>query len=256
MVSNSLFTLFLVTLFVVARVWFLPRWKPRHPALRAAKASLPETLESCALVLMLMVFLIQPFIAQAYVIPTDSMENTLPVGTRVLASPLAPRVAPVHAGDVLVFHPSLLARSLSSEQNDDVWIKRCIGAPGEQIEFKKNVLYRNGIQVAEPYAIWKSPGLASLVYDLKIVGGAVYSRAYDSFGRAGLWTQAEVVAPDQNAISRAPSGVVPPDKFLMLGDHRNDSLDGHVWGFLPHDAVVGRAFASFWPPQNAGPINR
>ncbi len=184
------------------------------------------------------------------------MENTLPVGTRILASPLAPRLAPVHAGDVLVFRPPLLALSLSSGQSDEVWIKRCIGTPGDVVEIKKNVLWRNGQMVAEPYAIWKSPGLAPLIYDLKIVGGAVYSRFYEAPGLAGLWTQAGVVVPDQNAILRAPSGAVPLDRFLMLGDHRNDSLDGHVWGFLRRDAVVGRAFASFWPIKNAGAINR
>lgn len=245
-----LLSLSLLRYFLTFRVH--PSSFQKREQLKSAK----ETLDSLSSTLFVLFFVIQPLIAQAYVIPTASMEQTLPVGTRILVSPLAPRVTPVYAGDVLVFRPPHLALAISGDPNDEVWIKRCIGAPSQSVEIKQNVLWRDGIQVAEPYAIWKSPGLAPLTYDLKIVGGAVYSRAYDDLGRAGLWTQAEVVAPDQNAISRAPSGAVPPDKFLMLGDHRNDSLDGHIWGFLARDAVVGRAFALFWPPRKVGPINR
>jgi signal peptidase I len=234
----------------------LARVHPSSPARREQLQSARDTLDSLSLTLFTLFFVIQPFVAQAYVIPTGSMERTLPVGTRILASPLAPRLVPVHAGDVLVFRPPHLAIAISGGPDDEVWIKRCIGAPGQRIEIKKNVLWRDGKMVAEPYAIWKSPGLAPLVYDLKIIGGAVYSRSYDNFGRADLWSQAGVVVPDQNEISRLPSGVVPPDQFLMLGDHRNDSLDGHVWGFLARPRIVGRAFVSFWPPRQIGPINR
>ncbi len=256
MLSSSIPVLMMVAVLELARLWFLPRWTPRHRVLRLTAPWLPETMKSTTLVIMVMAFLIQPFIARAYVIPTASMENTLPVGTRILASPLAPRVVSIHANDVLVFHPPHLALEMSGGQDDEVWIKRCIGTPGQRIEIKKNVLWRDGKIVAEPHVIWKNPGFAPLVYDLKIVDEAVYSRSYSALGRAGFWKQAEVVAPDQNAISRAPSGVVPSEQFLMLGDHRNDSLDGHVWGFLARRQIVGRAFVSFWPPRQIGTINR
>lgn len=237
--------------------YFAFRAQSASPSQREHLRSVRETLDSLALALFVVFFLIQPFVAQAYYIPTPSMANTLPVGTRILSSPLAPRVVQVSSGDVLVFRPPHAAIALSSDsQEGDVWIKRCIGAPGQVVEIKKNTLWRDGKVVAEPYAIWSSPGLPPIIYDLKIVGGAVYSRQYDSFGTAGLWTQGEVVVSDQNAISRAAPGVVPPDRFLMLGDHRNDSLDGHIWGFLKRDEIVGRAFASFWPPRQIGTIGR
>jgi len=216
---------------------------------------LREGLDSLSLTLFMAFFVMQPFIARAYVVPTGSMEQTLPIGTRILASPLAPRVVPVRAGDVLVFSPPPLALSLSGGKQSDVWVKRCIGAPGQTLEIKRNVLWRDGKIVSEPYAIWKSPGLAPADYDLKIVGGAVYSRDYDAFGRAGWWTQGQIPVANQAAISGAKSGKVPANCFLMLGDHRNDSLDGHVWGLLRRDAVIGRAFVSFWPPSQAGTIN-
>lgn len=230
--------------------------RPSSPTARARLQSARETIDSATLTLFVLFFLIQPFVAQAYVIPSGSMENSLPVGTRILTSPLASKVVPVEAGEALVFYPPHEALEMANQEEGEVWIKRCIGTPGQLIEIKKNVLWRDGKVVAEPYAIWSSPGLPSLVYDLKIVGGAVYSRQYDAVGRAGLWTQAGILQPDQDAISSATPGRVPADKFLMLGDHRNDSLDGHIWGFLDRDSIVGRAFVSFWPPKQMGIIQR
>jgi signal peptidase I len=45
---------------------------------------------------------------------------------------------------------------------------------------------------------------------------------------------------------------VPDDQYLVLGDNRNGSLDGHVWGFLPKDTIIGKATARFWPPNRIG----
>lgn len=41
--------------------------------------------------------------------------------------------------------------------------------------------------------------------------------------------------------------VVPPNSYLVLGDNRNDSDDGHIWGFLPENRIIGRATLRFWP---------
>lgn len=41
--------------------------------------------------------------------------------------------------------------------------------------------------------------------------------------------------------------IVPPDSYLVLGDNRNNSYDGHYWGFVPHDRIIGKAIIRFWP---------
>lgn len=40
---------------------------------------------------------------------------------------------------------------------------------------------------------------------------------------------------------------VPQGMLFVLGDNRNRSSDSHVWGFVPQEAVVGRAVIIYWP---------
>lgn len=45
-----------------------------------------------------------------------------------------------------------------------------------------------------------------------------------------------------------------PDQLLVLGDNRNASLDSHLWGPLPREAVIGTAVWRYWPLARFGPI--
>ena len=48
---------------------------------------------------------------------------------------------------------------------------------------------------------------------------------------------------------------VPEGQYLVLGDNRNGSLDGHVWGFLPEETIIGKAAVRFWPPNRIGGLD-
>jgi signal peptidase I len=44
------------------------------------------------------------------------------------------------------------------------------------------------------------------------------------------------------------------DEYFVLGDNRNNSFDGHAFGALPRDLIVGQAWIRYWPPQDIGLI--
>ena len=49
--------------------------------------------------------------------------------------------------------------------------------------------------------------------------------------------------------------VVPEDSLWVMGDNRNNSMDSHIWGFLPYKKVIGKAFIRYWPLNKFGPIH-
>ena len=59
---------------------------------------------------------------------------------------------------------------------------------------------------------------------------------------------------DKDINYRTGPYVVPEKSLWVMGDNRNNSMDSHIWGFLPYQKVIGKAIFRYWPLNNIGPI--
>ena len=42
------------------------------------------------------------------------------------------------------------------------------------------------------------------------------------------------------------------DQYFVLGDNRGNSSDSHMWGTLPEENIIGKAWLCYWPPEAWG----
>ncbi len=224
-----------------------------------------ETIDSAAIAIGLVLCVIQPFLLQAFWIPTGSMENTMPPGDRLVASKLIYRLRDPQRGDIIVFKaPSAAVSPEEIARGEDTFIKRCVGLPGDIIWASHRRYFRRAagqstlVPLDEPYVKWSPEAGYADSYDMKIVNGIVYSREYAAPNAPDVWRVNGVPIADweQQRIEAAPPEAIPDGCYLMLGDHRNNSKDGHVWGFIHRSAMLGKAIFVFWPPAKMGLADR
>jgi signal peptidase I len=74
---------------------------------------------------------------------------------------------------------------------------------------------------------------------VRIVGGRVYrndSLMDDSF-----------VLPEFRSHEDWGPKVIPEGYYFVMGDHRNNSSDSRIWGFVPKKYVIGKIQLRWWP---------
>ncbi len=207
------------------------RSQPRaYPLLPTVADTLANLLSMIVIALFLLTFVIQPFR-----IPSESMERTLLVGDFLLVNKqiyapagvfkkLLPYREP-HREDVAVFRFPL--------DPDDYVVKRIVGLPGDRIHLAQGVVYRNGVALREPYAVFEP----------------AYRDPYRDNFPAGTYTDPGVDMRWWEAMRAAARGgdvLVPPGHFFVMGDNRNHSRDSRYWGFVPRAAFLGRPFVVYF----------
>jgi len=166
-------------------------------------------------------------------VPTGSMQPTIRIGDRILVNKLAydvrlplTRVSLQHLadpqrGDIVV---------LDSHAARERLVKRVIGLPGDEVAMRGNVLFINGH--AASYAARSYEGIHDDLRD----------PAHYEIERYGTMHHA-VRLSDYRPSPASNFGPVsvPPGRYLLLGDDRDNSMDSRYFGFFPREEIVGRA---------------
>ena len=211
--------------------------------------SLAREIIELVVVTVILLIVIRWALAEARYIPSSSMEPTLQINDRLLVEKISDHFRkPFKRGDILVFYPPPIEMGGHDLSNDPLtvlgrltglpflpyepaFIKRVIGLPGDHIRIARNQgVFVNGQLLNESAYIKELPD-----YDLNILG--------DIQGRS---TASTIIRPYGESAQANQPIVVPPGHLFMMGDNRNNSEDGHVWGFLDEKRVIGRACLLFW----------
>jgi signal peptidase I len=221
------------------------------------RSLLREYFESGAVVFVMALFFMT-FVAQAAVVPSASMENTIYVGDHFLVNKFifapGPRLPflpqrEIRRGDIIVFkYP---AESIPSEkivQYKTLFIKRVIGLPGETVEVRGADVLVNGKVLPEYRLTARDPSLGGDSAELKQLKppannvDAPYTVYYSPTPHS---------AGFKNAVNRPFT--VPEGQYFVMGDNRDNSADSRVWGTVPRDLVVGRAMFVIWSYDESAP---
>ena len=199
--------------------------RPHAPARSTSATRTLRELPVLFIVALCIAFVVKTFLAQAFYIPSGSMEEQLQVNDRVVVSKLAYKFHEPRRGDIVVFdRPSrgftpapkstnpvrwVLERIGVVQPSTEEFIKRVVALPGETVEGKDNRVYVNGRPLVEPYL---ADGMVTLPF---------------------------------------PASTVPKGHLWVMGDNRGNSSDSRFFGTIEQDTVVGRAVIRVWPLADA-----
>ena len=159
--------------------------------------------------------LVRSSVVEAFWVPSGSMLPTIQIGDHLFVNKLA-------YGMHLPFIEHELAQWSPPHRGDVVvftspvdrridLIKRVIAVAGDSVEVRDKHLYINGQEVPDPHASFTDPRPRD-------------STPRDHFGPV----------------------TVPPGKFFVMGDNRDQSYDSRYWGFADERDVKGQATFVYW----------
>lgn len=159
-------------------------------------------------------------------VPTGSMKPTIVEGDRIFINKMAYdirvpfthisllRLAEPQPNDIIIF---------DSVAADKRLVKRVIGVPGDNISMKDNQLFING---------------KAVTYEVKDKNIAYHYESNETINGQSHSIRLNNVA---SQLANFNTVTVPKDRFLVLGDNRDNSADSRVIGFVPRDEIIGRS---------------
>lgn len=207
--------------------------QPHNEQTPPVRSIVKELLETA--IFILLVFVIVRGVVQNFKVEGSSMQPTMHTDQYILVNKivyfhfdmnaplrLLPGQSDLPPQVVYPFHMPRRGEVVVFEypgNRDEDYIKRVIGLPGETIEIRDGLVYVNGIVLDEPY----------------LRGAQTTCR------------------PPRDACSLGPV-VVPQGSIFVMGDNRPGSSDSREWNALPLERLIGRAWVSYWPREDWGPI--
>ena len=198
---------------------------------------------------LLIAILIRSLLIQPFYIPSSSMEPTLLVGDRIFVS----KISYGYSKHSFPFSPNFSNKRFFSKQpkqgdlvvfktpsdNRTDYIKRLIGLPGDEIQFKNGNLFINGkkikrvsVEISEPINCGNL-NLESNTFLETLPNGVKHLANYNKTG----------------TIMNTKKYKVPKNHYFMMGDNRDCSKDSRFMnevGYVTNLNLVGKAKIIFF----------
>jgi signal peptidase I len=224
----------------------------------AAKLAEPSTIVDTAVQIfpvIAFVLILRSFLWEPFQIPSGSMMPTLLDGDFILVNkfnyglrdPVVRNkfieIGLPERGDVVVFkYP---------EDPKIDYIKRVIGLPGDRIIYRNKSIY---IKPACQESDDKCPDFEQVVNTFKKETESPDGSYGLSRYTADMPNKSHDILIDNQILPRTQyyykqagtqqdEFVVPAGHYYVMGDNRDNSLDGRFWGFVPEENLVGEAIA-------------
>lgn len=163
------------------------------------------------LIAVILAAIIRTFLFAPIVVDGLSMMPTLHNQDRMIVNKFSYRIGDPNRFDIIVFH--------APEGKD--YIKRIIGLPGDEIEYKDDTLYVNGKAYEESYL-------------------EEYKKAVIDGPLTEPFTLEEKIGRKK----------VPEGQLFVMGDNRRYSKDSRHIGTVPMEKVLGKTNILYWPVED------
>ena len=201
-----------------------------------------ETIRSL-LVVLIAVFFIRTFVAEATVIPTGSMEQTILIGDHVFLNKVlyGPRL-PYTSLRIPAFRAvrrQEIAAFRYPRNPTVMFVKRVIAVGGDVLRIENKKVFVNGQRLDEPYLQFQS----STIFPLRDNFPPPVNQIATLPAAWGLdpgWAREMPLYIQKDGLH------VPPGYLFVMGDNRDNSLDSRFWGFVPENHVVGEPLFIYW----------